>query len=154
MDFSDSRNNIYSELDVALLPCFYLLYNTSAGMQKIKIVYTLSFTIDVSGGDSGTVHSTVKERWAKQDPDLVSGMAELGSYADQAVESLQKKDYSLLARLMDKNFLMRRRLYGDEVVGSTNIAAVALANTLGFAAKFTGSGGAILCLSQETPTEW
>jgi glucuronokinase len=100
------------------------------------------------------VHSTVRQRWADRDAALVEGMAALGTYADRAVESLKSKDYHALAGLMDDNFAMRRRLYGDSVVGATNIAAVDLANEHGFSAKFTGSGGAILCLHRSDFTEW
>ena len=64
------------------------------------------------GGDSGKVHSTVKQRWLDNDPALVSGMAALASYADQAVESLRAGDSRTLALLAAKNFAMRRQLYG------------------------------------------
>lgn len=107
-----------------------------------------------TGGDSGGVHSTVKERWANRDPQLVSGMQELGSYADRAVEAITNGRYDVLSELMESNFKKRRELYGDAVVGATNIAAVEMATRLGFSAKFTGSGGAILCLSKSNPTEW
>lgn len=42
------QTGVYTSLDPALLPPLYLAYNT------------------VAGGDSGQVHSTVKERWAKR----------------------------------------------------------------------------------------
>ena len=47
---------IYKSLNPALLPCLYLAYNTSFG------------------GDSGKVHSTVKSRWQKNDPELLEGL--------------------------------------------------------------------------------
>jgi len=46
---------IYKPLNPILLPCLYLAYNTSFG------------------GDSGKVHSTVKSRWQKNDPELLEG---------------------------------------------------------------------------------
>ena len=107
-----------------------------------------------SAGDSGAVHSTVKERWINRDPSLVQGMQTLGSYADRGRDALALQNYDELGRLMDLNFQMRRQLYGDDVVGAGNIAAVNLANDLGFAAKFTGSGGAILCLFRRNCLEW
>ena len=84
----------------------------------------------------------------------MDGMRTLGRYADQAVECLKSKNYSMLADLMDANFAMRRKLYGDGVIGGTNIEAVTIANEAGFAAKFTGSGGAILCLHRKFFTTW
>lgn len=41
---------------------------------------------------------------------------------------------------------MRRQVYSDEVVGERNLQMAALARAHGFAAKFTGSGGACVCL--------
>lgn len=88
----------------------------------------------------------MRERWAQRDPALIEGMKTLGCYADSAVESLRQHDIPGLAALMDKNFALRRQLYGDDVVGGKNILAVHIADQFGMAGKFTGSGGAILCL--------
>ena len=118
----------YTPLDPALLPDMYLAYNIAVG------------------GDSGTVHSTVKERWEQQDPELVRCMLQLGAYADQSVAALQTGDHAGLGALMNANFAMRRHIYGDEVVGAKNIAVIEQVKLFGMAAKFTGSGGAILCL--------
>lgn len=98
------------------------------------------------GGESGKVHSTVKTRWHEKDPSLVAGMRTLGALADTALECLERRDAKGLARLMEKNFAVRRELYGDGPVGALNISMVALAASLGLSAKFTGSGGALLCL--------
>lgn len=81
-------------------------------------------------------------------------MIELGEFADRAKNCLTNGDFAQLANLMDSNFAMRRKLYGDAVVGATNIAAVNMATNLGFAAKFTGSGGAILCMHRSSPNAW
>jgi mevalonate kinase len=104
--------------------------------------------------ESGRVHSTVRERWAARDPELIQGMAKLGEYADRAKQMLETRNFEELGTLMDLNFAMRRKLYGDNVVGALNIAAVELANEIGFAAKFTGSGGAILCLFRADCNQW
>ena len=65
-----------------------------------------------SAGDSGKVHSTVKERWDRREPELCDGMKTLGSYADEAVIALQTRNITKLAELMDLNFAMRCKLYG------------------------------------------
>lgn len=138
MDFSGGptgplglTGGVYSPVDPALLPPLYLAYNTRVG------------------GDSGTVHSTVKERWARRDPELVAGMQALGGYADEALGALQRGDAHALASLMDRNFSMRRALYGDVIVGEKNILMVQMAQGMGLAAKFTGSGGALVCMRQD-----
>jgi glucuronokinase len=110
----------YKELPINLLPHLYLAYNYK------------------HGSDSGAVHSTVKERWDRQDKDLVEGMQRLASIADQAVEALTTRDQHLLCALMDENFNIRRSLYGDVVVGPINIAAIEMMNSFDFSAKFSG----------------
>jgi glucuronokinase len=95
------------------------------------------------------VHNTVRARWEAQDAELVQGMRTLGSFADQAVESLRSRSYADLAQLMERNFAMRLKLYGAAVVGSKNLAMINLASELGFSAKFTGSGGALVCLRKD-----
>lgn len=73
-------------------------------------------------------------------------MKALGQLANDAKECLINGDMTTLASLMNRNFQLRRELYGDEVVGKKNILVAKLANKLGFACKFTGSGGAFVCL--------
>ena len=45
---------------------------------------------------------------------------------------------------MDENFNLRRSLYGDECIGETNLKMIQIARSNGCAAKFPGSGGAIV----------
>ena len=113
-----------------MLPECYLAYNANVG------------------GESGKVHSTVKARYIRQDEQVISGMANLGKLADKAVECLHSKNIKELGILMNQNFLIRRDIYGDDVVGRLNIEMAKLASSLGLAAKFTGSGGALLCLNK------
>ena len=130
MDFSAAAAAapVYTPMDPALLPPMYLCYNRHAG------------------GESGKVHSTVKERWAARDPALVDGMRAQGALADAAAAALRAGDAKSLAALMEQNFAGRRRMYGDGPVGALNIAMVALAGAHGLSAKFTGSGGALVCV--------
>lgn len=75
-------------------------------------------------------------------------MTEIANLADQAVIALQNKNYGRLAELMDKNFVTRRRLYSDQVVGAKNVRLAEVAAKHGLAVKFTGSGGAFVCLKK------
>ena len=45
---------------------------------------------------------------------------------------------------MDLNFDQRRKLYGDACIGADNLRMVSIARAHGAAAKFSGSGGAIV----------
>eukprot|EP00605_Chrysophyceae_sp_TOSAG23-4_P002724 GSChrysophyteH1.ASY1.ANO1.3003.1 assembled CDS len=122
---------VYTPHDPALLPAMYLAYNTNVG------------------GESGTVHNTVAERWKARDEELVSSMKTLGVYADEALAALKVRNYMLFATYITKNFRMRRKVYGDAVVGARNLKVVDLAEDSGMAAKFTGSGGAILMVRND-----
>lgn len=51
-----------------------------------------------------------------------------------------------LGSLMDRNFDQRKKLYSEKVIGQENLKMIQLARDNGFAAAFTGSGGAINCL--------
>ena len=77
-----------------------------------------------AGGDSGAVHNTVRARWEAKDPELVEGMKTLGHYADLAVICLCDRRYADLAALMEQNFAMRLKLYGEAVVGAKNLEMV------------------------------
>lgn len=51
-----------------------------------------------------------------------------------------------LASLMDQNFAVRRRVYGDEALGERNLEMLQTAKGVGASAKFCGSGGCVLAL--------
>lgn len=102
-----------------------------------------------TGGDSGAVHSSVKDRWLSGDDEILAGMKHLGTLADAARVCLLEGNKVQLAALMDENFAQRRRMYGDAVVGAKNIEVVQLAKSHGLAAKFTGSGGALVCIRRD-----
>jgi len=76
-------------------------------------------------------------------------MRELGTYADRSLQALHDGDFLLFSSYFPKNFAMRRKIYGDPVVGERNIQVVSMAESFGLAAKFTGSGGAILCVRND-----
>ncbi|KAK1311983.1 Glucuronokinase 1 [Acorus calamus] len=47
----------------------------------------------------------------------------------------------------------RRRMFGDDVLGSLNIKMVEVARSVGAACKFTGSGGAVIALCPDGPSQ-
>jgi mevalonate kinase len=79
-------------------------------------------------------------------------MSSLGGVAEAGRAALERHDtqaFALIGELMGKNFGLRRKTYGDAVVGAKNLRAIELANAHGMEAKFTGSGGAIVCMRNE-----
>ncbi|CAK9180423.1 unnamed protein product [Ilex paraguariensis] len=90
------------------------------------------------------VHSTVRQKWLDGDKFIISSMEEVANVALEGHTALLEKDYSKLASLMNRNFDLRRRMFGDSVLGALNIEMVEVARQVGAASKFTGSGGAIV----------
>ncbi|CAL8464332.1 g3867 [Coccomyxa elongata] len=115
----------YESLDPALLPRLWLVHVAEPS-------------------DSGAVHSDVRRRWQRGDPDVADAMAAFADIAQAGRRALETGDRAGLAQLMDRNFDTRRQLFGDEVLGKVNLHMIACARSVGAAAKFTGSGGAIV----------
>jgi len=137
MDFADEYMvsqgyGCYERLDISLLPPLYLAYA-------------------LRPSDSGRIHSTVKYRFNTGDPEVVGGMRRLAELTDEFRAALEAQDFEAAGRLMNENFDIRRRMYGDECLGPTNLRMIELARSLGLPAKFPGSGGAIvgLCLDED-----
>jgi len=120
----------YARLDTALLPPMYLAW-------------------DCRPSDSGRVHSGVRARFLRGDPEVVAGMREFAALTDKALDALKRHDNRCLGELMNANFDLRRKLYGDTVIGEWNLAMVQQARRCGFPAKFPGSGGAVVGLIPE-----
>ncbi|XP_039810694.1 glucuronokinase 1-like isoform X3 [Panicum virgatum] len=132
MDFSQEHmdklgHGIYRPLDVNLLPPLYLIYAENPS-------------------DSGKVHSSVRQRWLNGDEFIISCMKEVAQLALDGHRALLQKDCTELARLMNRNFDLRREMFGDDVLGSVNIKMVEVARSVGASSKFTGSGGAVVAL--------
>jgi len=115
----------YRRLPMELLPPLYLAW------------------IPHSTITSGKAHNLVHYRFDNGDREVIEAMQQFARYAEEAVEVLEARDLERLCALMDANFDLRRRIYGDEVIGAENLEMVGIARSFGLPAKFTGSGGAI-----------
>jgi glucuronokinase len=115
----------YERLGPALLPRLWLIYADNPS-------------------DSGRVHADVRARWDRGDAAVREGMAQVAALAAEGRRALEASDAPALARLMDRNFDLRRAIFGDAALGAENLRMVATARSVGAAAKFTGSGGAVV----------
>jgi len=106
-----------------------------------KTLY-LSYLSDVK--ESGKVHSPIAALWEQGDEKVRNAMKKFASLAEEAKGALETKNYSLLYELMDKNFNLRREIYGDNVIGKNNLQMIQMFRDLGGHSKFQGSGGAIV----------
>lgn len=180
MDFSKSPNNVYTAVDTMLLPEMYLVYDTRGGEDSgkvhanVKERWTNGEVEVVEGmiafaGYAETALSCLQNQYSDSginDFSCVNSGSSSDSGSSSADRSAalvllspsQSKSKRTLAQLMAKNFAMRRKLYGDDVVGRRNVL---LAETLagfvcsddsdcqgenGISCKFTGSGGAFVCI--------
>ncbi|TXG54737.1 hypothetical protein EZV62_019993 [Acer yangbiense] len=130
MDFSKEHmdkmgHGIYTPMDINLLPPLHLIYAENPS-------------------DSGKVHSTVRQRWLDGDEFIVSSMKEVANIAAEGQAVILERNYSKLVELMNRNFDLRRSMFGDEALGALNIEMVEVARRVGAASKFTGSGGAVV----------
>ena len=138
MDFSEEKKkrnepsglNIdgeYTALDTSLLPPLFVVWCDEPS-------------------NSGKVHADVRRRWETGDSEVIQGMKDLASLTDAVMNAFTNlRDDSGLQMLkssMDANFDIRRRLFGDAVLGSKNIEMIQMCRDVGCGAKFTGSGGA------------
>lgn len=115
----------YEPMDPALVPPLWLAYISKFG-------------------DSGRVHSTIRFRWERGDPEVVEAMRTFARYAEEGREALEQRDHRRFSDLMNRSFDLRRRIYGDAVIGEPCLRMVELARSLGSPASFPGSGGAVI----------
>lgn len=135
MDFNKENmdklgHGIYIPMDLSLLPPLYLIYAANPS-------------------DSGKVHSKVRQRWLDGDEFIVTSMLEVACIAKEGKTALEEKNYSKLAALMNRNFDLRRLMFGDDALGDVNIKMVEVARKVGAASEFTGSGGAVVAYCPE-----
>ena len=115
----------------------------------------LAYAADPS--DSGRIHAPVKQRWLAGDAEVVGGMARIAALADEALRLMKEAPYDAAAGVAGKeavasawaaafvlNISTRRALWGDAALGRDNIRMVEIARETGAAAKFPGSGGAVV----------
>jgi len=96
--------------------------------------------------DSGKIHSNIRARWDAKDPEVLQAMGHFAELAVQARTVIEAHDHAKLCDLMNENFDTRRKLYGDACLGSNNLRMIDICRSCGAAAKFPGSGGAVLGL--------
>jgi glucuronokinase len=130
MDFS-GKSPHYQRLNSRWLPGFGLAYPSEERIGSLE---------------SGRVHAPLRLRWEQGDREVRRVMAAIARCAEEGREVLRRHDGERLGRLMDRNFDLRRSLYGDTGPERSNIRLVEIARELGFSAKLPGSGGAALVL--------
>ncbi len=137
MDFTSGRGR-YTKLDARVLPRFGLAYLAAEHFGTLE---------------SGRVHSDVRYRWEHGDPEVRKAIGEIARCALLGRKAIGRRDRRRLGELMNRNFDLRRKLFGDPCLGAHNIRLVEIAREHGLAAKLPGSSGAALVLLEDGDSE-
>ncbi len=113
----------YQRLDADQLPPVYMAYRKDLSKE------------------SSTAHIRVRELYDMGDTEVVRTMSEIASLAEVARALLKAGDRVELARVINRNFDLRRRIYP---VRSDDVRMVEAARSVGASSKFCGSGGAVV----------
>lgn len=100
----------------------------------------IAYRTDLAEG-SEVVHNNFRERYHFGDPAVLAAISEWADLTVKGLKALEKGDMAELARLINRNFDIRRSVMN---LSEKNIEMVETARGLGASAKFTGSGGAII----------
>ncbi|XP_075460392.1 uncharacterized protein LOC142497036 isoform X2 [Ascaphus truei] len=79
----------YVHMDISCAPPFWLVYLRDPS-------------------DSGMIHSNVRQRWLNNDPDVLEAMQMFAELTDKAKGAMELKNWSELAKLMNRNLELRR----------------------------------------------
>lgn len=128
MDFEKSYmekhgHGKYEELSPALLPPLYVAYRTNFAE------------------GSEIFHNNIKERFLRNDPQVLEAIEAWKQLTDDAKNLLLKGEGSKISTLLNKNFDWRAKIYK---ISEDNLRIINVARSTGASAKFTGSGGAIV----------
>lgn len=123
-DIMDSQGHgNYENIDPMLLPKLYIAYKTNLG----KV--------------SGAVFNDVKTRFLEGEALVIDTLAEIGQVAADGKKAILDGNHDQLARLINKNFDLRAKIFN---ISDSNHELIKAARKCGASAKFTGSGGSII----------
>ena len=124
-------HGLYEIIDSSLLPNLFLAY------------------MGYSGKDSGKMHNEVRFRFSRGDREIIDAMATFADYAVEAKQALEEGVHKRFGELMNMNFDLRRKIYGDDAIGERNLQMIEIARGLGASVKFPGSGGAVIGMYED-----
>ncbi len=113
----------YERIDVNQLPNLYIAYKVNLG----KV--------------SGSIFNDVKTRFQEGESLVVNTLAEIAEVAADGKKAILDGDHELLAKLINKNFNLRAKIFN---ISESNHELIKTARKCGASAKFTGSGGSII----------
>lgn len=107
-------NGIYTPMDPKLIPSLHLIYAKNPSDSGKARDFTQQSSVFKCGNHMLTghlefqVHSTVRKRWLDGDEKVRSCMKEVADLAVKGREALLQRDFHTIAKLMDRNFDLRK----------------------------------------------
>lgn len=117
------QHGIYHKIDVGKLPKLYIAYKTR--LSKV----------------SGKVLNVIRMKYEQKEPAVLAALEEIAGLAEAGRAALESGRTEELFELMNRNFDLRRSIMP---ISASNLELVETARACGAAAKFAGSGGAII----------
>lgn len=102
----------------------------------------IAYRTDLAEG-SEVLHSRLRQDFLEGKQAVLDAINEWASLTDRVKDALEKRDYSEIPSLLNRNFDLRCEVCAD-AISRKNRQMVELARKTGASAKFTGSGGAII----------
>jgi len=123
--------------------------NGHGNYEIMSVKYLPKFWLAYIGdpSDSGAIHNDVSLRWQKGEPDVMDAMQKFAVLTDEAKQAIEIQDWVELHTIMNKNFDLRRQIYGDSALGTKTLRMVEIGRLYGSSVKLPGSGGAVLGMS-------
>jgi glucuronokinase len=90
------------------------------------------------------MHNKTRARFSRGDKEIIDAMVEFAGFAEEAKLALENGDHRRFGELMNMNFDLRRKIYGDDAIGEKNLQMIEIARSHGAPVKFPGSGGAVI----------
>ena len=98
---------------------------------------------------SGTVHSSIRDRWLRGDADVVEAYERIAVLARAGKKALLACDWDAFAALMNENHILQRDLGGSSESNERLITAALDSGAVGAKLAGAGGGGTIIALSED-----
>ena len=96
---------------------------------------------------SDVPHRNLRQLWMQNDPTVLDAINQLASITDRVKIALDRSDWIELGKCIDENYGVRQRIMN---IAPENHRMVTTARSVGCSAHFSGSGGAICGLCDES----
>ena len=106
------------------------------------INFFVAYRVDLAEG-SEILHSRLRDDYNAGVPGVLEAVAEWAELSVKMRAALEKKDFSVIPELINRNFDLRSEVCAGSI-SQKNHRMIKIARDAGASAKFTGSGGAII----------